>query len=294
MRSRRETLVGALALGACAPHAFRGEGALSRDNPRFAAIEARVGGRLGVAAWDPGADRWLFHRAHERFAMCSTFKWLLAAQHLHMNDGNPGWLGQVMQFGEGDLLEYAPVAREHLSRGAMSNETMCAGAVAMSDNTCAKLLLIPAGGPAGLTQFLRARGDGVTRLDRIEPDLNIVQPGDVRDTTTPAAMAQTLHRFLATDRVLSAAARGKLIGWMVESPTGRARLRAGLPGDWRAGDKTGTWNGEPNAANDVAIAWPPGRAPIVIACYLAASTANADARNAAHAEVARLVTEDWG
>jgi beta-lactamase class A len=102
-----------------------------------------------------------------------------------------------------------------------------------------------------------------------------------------------MQRFLLTDDVLNAASREKLIGWLVESPTGRERLRAGLPADWHAGDKTGTWNGEHNASNDVVIAWPPGRAPIIIASYLSASTVEPTARNAAHAEIARAVVETW-
>jgi beta-lactamase class A len=210
-----------------------------------------------------------------------------------MDDQTPGWLGEIMQFGAGDLLDYAPTARQHLARGAMSNEEMCEGAVVLSDNTCANLLLIPAGGPAGFTQFLRTASDSVTRLDRTEPTLNENLPGDERDTTTPEAMARTLQRVLLGDSVLSPASREKLIGWMIESPTGRERLRAGFPADWSVGDKTGTWNGEHNAANDVAIAWPPNSAPIIIACYLSESIVAPAQRNQAHAEIARLVAETW-
>ena len=53
-------------------------------------------------------------------------------------------------------------------------------------------------------------------------------------------------------------------------------------------------NGPHNATNDVAIAWPPNRAPIIIACYLHSSTVALAARNAAHAEIARIVAEEWG
>lgn len=293
--TRRTTLLGGLALGACAQStsAAREVPAPAPNDPRIAAIEHSVGGRIGVFAVNTADGAILVHRASERFAMCSTFKWLLAAQHLWMNDETPGWLDEVAMFGPGDLLDHAPTAREHLARGAMSNETMCEGAVVLSDNTCANLLLVASGGPAGFTQFLRAHGDSVTRLDRNEPSLNVVPPGDERDTTTPEAMVATMQRFLLGETVLSAAAREKLIGWMIESPTGLARLRAGLRADWRAGDKTGTWNGELNCTNDVAIAWPPGRAPILIACYLSASTVEPAARNAAHAEIARIIAEEW-
>lgn len=291
MPTRRDTLLGALVLSACAPGATPDIEAPLADDPRLASIEARIGGRVGVAALNTESGAWLIHRADQRFAMCSTFKWLLAAQHLVMAQEAPGWLDEVIQFGAGDLLEYAPVARQHVERGFMSNEEMCEAIVIASDNTCANLLLIPVGGPAGFTQFLREIGDNDTRLDRNEPALNENAPGDPRDTTTPAAMARTLARVLTSEAVLNAASREKLIDWMVACETGRQRLRAGLPADWRAGDKTGT--GVNGATNDVALAWPSGRAPIVIASYLSESTQPREALSAAHVEIARIVTETW-
>lgn len=295
MFTRRATLVGGLAVAACAPHVDNPgiEAQPIANDPCFAAIEQRIGGRVGVAAWNTGTGAWLTHRPHERFAMCSTFKWLLVAQMLHLDQSIAGFSARRMILTESDLQAYAPTARELLPRGWMSVEEACEAAVVLSDNTAANLLLSTGSSPAHLTQFLRENGDAVTRLDRTEPELNNVPVGDERDTTTPHAMTQTLKRFLLEDGLLTAANREKLIGWMVESPTGRERLRAGLPSNWRVGDKTGTWNGENNAANDVAIAWPTGGAPIVIACYLHGSTADSAARNAAHAEVARIIAEEW-
>lgn len=225
--------------------------------------------------------------------MCSTFKWLLAAQMLYLDMHMPGYRERHVEFGEGDLLEYAPAARANLVRGWMTIEEMCEASVVLSDNTCANLLLGIGNGPAGLTSFLRENGDAVTRLDRTEPGLNDVPPGDERDTTTPEAMVRSIQRFLLTDEVLNPASRERLIGWMVASTTGRERLRAGLSSDWRVGDKTGTWIGPSNATNDVAIAWPPNRPPIIIACYLHTTNAEFSARSAAHAEIARIVAEDW-
>jgi beta-lactamase class A len=198
-----------------------------------------------------------------------------------------------VRFDESDLQDYAPVTREHLARGWMTIEEACAAAVVMSDNAAANLLLEIQGGPRALTRFMHANADSQMRLDRNEPSLNEVSPGDERDTTMPEAMVIAAKRLLINEDTLSAAHRETIINWMIESPTGRSRLRAGLPSDWRVGDKTGTWNGTTNAANDVAIAWPPGRAPIIIACYLSASTVGPAERNAAHAEVARIVAAEW-
>ncbi|MEZ5995570.1 MAG: class A beta-lactamase [Hyphomonadaceae bacterium] len=297
MLTRRNTLLGALALGACAPSVS--ETPLSAvappDDQRFTAIEARVGGRVGVAAWNTANDAWLTYRASERFAMCSMFKWLLAAQTLQMADRSPDLLAQHVRYDEAYLarLGHAPATRANLARGWMSVEELAQAAVERSDNGAANLLLEAAMGPEGFTRFLRANGDSVTRLDRFEPELNQNLSGDERDTTTPDAMARTMVRVLTTDQVLSAASREKLTGWLIANQTGASRLRAGLPADWRAGDKTGTSDNDHNATTDVAIAWPPGRAPIVIACFLSDSTVPFDQRNAAHAEVARIVAADW-
>jgi beta-lactamase class A len=295
--TRRTALLSGLALAACAPTAPadpRESYVPPPDDPRFAAIEARIGGRVGVAAWNTGTDAWLGHRRNEAFAMCSTFKWALAAAVLHtaQRAGGPQ-LDERVRYNQSSMLSHAPVTSLHLERGWMTVEELCAAAVVTSDNPAANLLLELQLGPEGFTRFLRANGDGVTRLDRTELALNENLPGDPRDTTTPDAMARTMQRFLLEDGVLNAASREKLIGWMVESTTGLSRLRAGLPADWRVGDKTGTSDATHNATNDVAIAWPPNGAPIIITCYLSESTVDADARNAAHAEIARVVAEEW-
>ena len=54
-----------------------------KGNP-FKALEKKVGGRLGVFAMQ--GTRGVGYNEGERFAMCSTFKWLLAAAVLEMVD----------------------------------------------------------------------------------------------------------------------------------------------------------------------------------------------------------------
>jgi beta-lactamase class A len=239
-----------------------------------------------VFAVDTGDGTGMSHRADERFAMCSTFKWLLAAFVLWQVDQDEISLDERLSYGPSDLLDYAPVAKAHVDTGWLSVETLCRASVTISDNTAANLLLHRVGGPSELTSFLRQTGDTVTRLDRNEPELNTNLPGDERDTTTPRAMAGSMNRLLVGD-VLSARSRDMLQQWLKDSTTGLERLRAGLPSGWIAGDKTGT--GVNGAANDVAIAWPPNGSPILIASYLSESDASPAARNAAHADIARSI-----
>jgi beta-lactamase class A len=263
--------------------------ALAGDAPDLAAIEGRLGGRLGVAAY--AAEQALVrHRADERFPLCSTFKVLAVAAILARVDAGSESLDRTVRYGADDLLSYAPVTRKALEAaggtGQLSVSALCAAALEWSDNTAVNLLLVPLGGPAGLTAWLRGLGDPVTRLDRTEPTLNEAIPGDPRDTTTPEAMRVTLGRILLGS-VLSPSSRARLEGWMVASQTGFKRLRAGLPKDWPVGDKTGS--GDNGSFNDVAILRPPGHAPAIAAVYMTGATAPAEVVESAYAEIGRLI-----
>lgn len=255
---------------------------------RLRAIGQRIGGRLGVHAHDTGTGRRIDLAGGERFAMASTFKLPLAAAVLERCDRGVLALDDHVAYAARDLVPHAPLTEKSLARGFMTIEELCAAIVTVSDNPAANLLLAQLGGPAELTRFLRGLGDEVTRLDRIEPDLNENRADDPRDTTSPRAMADTAARLLTGD-VLKPASRERLIGWLITAETGLMRIRAGLPSDWRAGDKTGT--GASGAVNDVAIAWPRGRAPIVIAVYMSGSQQSVETLSRAHAEVAGVIAE---
>lgn len=252
----------------------------------MADIERRVQGRLGVALLDTGNGRQLGWRQDERFPMASTFKLLLAAWMLKRLDQGKDSLDARVRYDASALLSYSPATRPHAGAAGMTIAELCEGAVILSDNTAANLLLARDGGPAGFTAFVRSLGDTITRLDRNEPTLNEGLPGDPRDTTSPRAMLRSMRAVLLGD-ALSAASRAQLLAWIVATKTGDKRLRAGVPG-WRVGDKTGT--GERGMSNDIGILWPPGdRAPVLVTCYTAQSTASADMRDAAIADVARTV-----
>jgi beta-lactamase class A len=230
---------------------------------RIAALEKREGGRLGVFALDTATGRHLEHRSGERFAMCSTFKFLAAAAILNRVDRGADNLDRQIEYGEADLLEYAPVSKEHVKEGRMVLADVCSAAVELSDNTAANLMLQILGGPQGLTAFIKTLGDNVTRLDRNEPSLNDVGPGEVHDTSTPASMVGLLSAVLF-GQVLSPDSRARLEGWMLSAKVGEHRIPAGLPPGWRIAHKTGTWS---NQTNDVGVVWPLKQAPIIVAAF---------------------------
>lgn len=263
----------------------------TRPATPWAALERRIGGRLGVCAVDTGSGRRLDHRSGERFPLCSTFKALLGGLVLARVDAGRESLDQRVAYTQADLVPHSPVTGTHVTEGAMTVGDLCAATIQESDNAAANLLLARLGGPAALTAYLRSLGDGTSRLDRTEPELNSARPGDLRDTTTPAAMAATL-RTLLLGEALAPASRQRLEAWMRGAITGKAKLRAGLPADWLVGDKTGA--GDFGTMNDVAILRPPGRAPIVVTVYLTGSKASWDDREAVIAEVGRIVARTLG
>ena len=251
--------------------------------------------RLGVCFLDTGSGELSGCRMNERFAMCSTFKLALVAACLREADQGRLDLAEVLAYSQADLLDWAPVTRANLSGGGMSIAALAQAAQEQSDGTAANLLTRRLGGPEGVTAKIRAMGDTETRLDRYEPDLGLVLSADLRDTTTPDAMAQLVGRITTGD-LLHSDSRDRLLEWMRNTRTGLDRLRAGLPAEWNSGDKTGTGRAEgtTNKCNDVAITFPPGRSPIVIAAYFDSGeyTPQTEARHeAVVAEVGRIAAQ---
>ncbi|SDE82954.1 class A beta-lactamase [Pseudonocardia oroxyli] len=279
--SRRAVLLGGLGLVA-AGCATPGPAAPppSADDPQLAALEDRFGGRLGVFAVDTGSGTTVTHRADERFLMCSTSKMLAAAAILALRVDRPGLLDQQVSYPRSALVTYSPETERH---DAMTVRDLCHAAMTLSDNTAMNLLLETLGGPERLTGFLRREGDMISRQDRPETDLNILD-GD-KDTSTPAQVAANLRSF-ALDDGLDPGGRDLLVGWLKANTTGATRIKAGLPADWVVGDKTGA--GGQGEINDVAVVWPPGRAPLVMAVYTAPADPGSNGSPETVAEAARI------
>jgi len=269
---------------ACASSRSREKKALLQAGTGLAGLEQELDGRLGLFALDTGSGASLGYRQDERFPLCSTFKVMLVAATLQKSMDIAEVMQQRVFYSARELVSHSPVAERHIDDGMTISE-LCAATIQHSDNAAANLLMRFVGGPAAVTAFARRLGDQEFRLDRWEPELNSAIPADPRDTTTPAAMARTLQRLLLDDTVLSPSQRDQLSEWMRSSITGIRRIRAGLPEDWDVADKTGS--GPYGTANDIAVLWPPHRAPVVLAIYTTQSAEAAVARE----DVIALATE---
>ncbi len=292
---RRHFIGGTLALGAaaCIPP---DQSPIGRLEAELRLIEGKSGGTLGVSLFNTVSGMTVGINADRRFGHASSFKFSLAALLLLRHAQGRIDADRRVMWTEADMLSHAPFTRERIATGATLRE-LARATQTTSDNPAANILLRQLGGPAGLTAFWRSIGDTVSRVDRFEPEMNIVPSSEFRDTTTPAAMARTVATIVYGD-VLPAAERAELRQWMVETETGARRVRAGLPKGWVAGDKTGTSGligGTEYNYIDIGFAeGSEGEPPITFACYLRARQTEDEMLAAAEqvlAEVGRVIKE---
>ena len=280
--------LGAWGLSGCAFISKQQAAAARTLSDELAALEIQAQGRLGLYVLDTVSGAEAGWRGDERFPMCSTFKTLLAARMLYLAQRDEIRLWRKLYYSPSEVVAWSPISEKRAgANGGMTVQELCEAMVLVSDNTAANVLLEASGGPAALTQWLRELGDGITRLDRNEPSLNTALPGDERDTTTPQTMVQSLQKLLLGD-VLEGYARALLQQWLVDSRTGDKRVRAGMPGDWKAGGKTGS--GERGTACDTLIVWPTAQsAPLLVTAYLTGSQLDGAGREAVLARAGEAI-----
>lgn len=255
---------GALAASACVPI---NNDLVTRAAARMRIAEAARGGTLGAWFVDSATGQGFGYRQDELFPHCSSFKLSLGTLLLARHAAGEINADELVRWSEADLVSHSPFTTERLAQGATLRE-LAQTAQITSDNTAANILLARLGGPEGLTAFWRSLGDTASRLDRTETELNFVPPGEMRDTTSPRAMAMTLAKIL-TGKILSSDALAEQLQWTRDTQTGLRRTRGGLPAAWDKGDKTGTAFAPGMGSVYVDIGWftPPGRAPFTYATY---------------------------
>lgn len=279
--------------GACLPAGASDQkitrGAVQEEMAR---LEASAQGRIGLSAINTADGRRVQYRAEERFPVCSTFKAIAVAAILEKSTADSRLLQQRITYSKEDVEKsgYGPITEKHLADG-MTIAGLCAATIQYSDNAAVNLLMKELGGPAAVTAYARSIGDHTFRLDRWEPELNSAILGDLRDTSTPAAMEKTLQR-LALGDALALPQRAQLVAWLKGNTTGGKRMLAGAPKGWIVGDKTGT--GSYGTTNDIGVLWPATGAAIVAAIYFTQHEKDAAPRDDVIASATRILTRALG
>ena len=234
----------------------------------IADLENKSGGRIGVFAMDIKNGNQFGYRMNERFALCSTFKLPLASFILHDICKGKISRDENISIKANGLKPFTQSVENALKYGEMNVLEAAKAAQIYSDNITANALLDKIGGPQGFTARLRQIGDTVTRLDDIEPKLNIVKLGEANNTTTPRAIAKTVSLLLSQE-YLGEEYYKLLSSWMRETKTGMQRIRGGLPQNWASGDKTGTaiFVDNPNYYNDISVVFDNETNKYIISVY---------------------------
>ncbi len=256
---------------------------------KLAQLETSAKGRIGVYAINTRDNTHLQYRADERFPFCSTFKFMAVSAILKQSMSQKDLLQKKIIFHKNDLFVYSPITEKHTDTG-MTVAEFCAATLMYSDNTAVNLLMKEQGGLHAVNAFAKSIGDHSFRLDRYEPDLNSAIPGDLRDTTTPKAMAESLQRIVLGN-VLDQNKKSILQTWLKHNTTGNFRIRAGVPKNWIVADKTGT--GDYGTTNDIAVIWPPACPPIVMAIYFTQQQKNARFRDDVIAKATALLINEF-
>ncbi|WUQ66689.1 class A beta-lactamase [Streptomyces canus] len=255
---------------------------------RLRELEERYDARLGVFAHHLATKRSVSFRAGERFPMCSVFKALAAAAVLRDLDRDGEVLARRIHYTKDDLvIPGSDQTAAHLAEG-MTIAELAEVAITYSDNAAGNLLLRELGGPTAITRFARSLGDGVTRLDRWEPELNTAEPWRLTDTTSPYAIGRTYGRLVLGD-ALNRRDRELLTHWLLNNTTSVNRFHAGLPKTWTIADKTGS--GSYGTANDVGVVWTDDGDPIVLAVLSTMPAQDAVRDDALVADAARAVAD---
>nr|WP_221637206.1 class A beta-lactamase [Listeria rocourtiae] len=251
-------------------------------------LEKKYQATLGVYAIDSGSGETFAHNGNQRFAFASTVKALLGGVLLK----NLSWdeLNQIIKYTKDDLVSYSPITEKHVDTG-MSLKDIIAAAIQYSDNTAANLMFKQFGGPKGFESQLRELGDKVTDSSRLEPDLTTAIPGDIRDTSTPKAIAETFKKLLLDRKI----APDKLKFYneiLTGNATGEELIRAGIPSNVKVGDKSGAASF--GTRNDIAVLYPPHRAPIILVVFSNKANEDDEYDNALIADAARVMSNHLG
>lgn len=282
---------GALALVGCYPRRDEPQAEEAPQPFLLNDLEERHGGRLGVAALDVGSQRRVSWRGQERFAFCSTFKAFLAVATLERVQREEEQLDRAVPVTRADMIPHAPVTKKAIG-GTLTIRELMQAAVEVSDNPAANILIREMGGIAVWRSWWPTFGDTTTVISRLEPDLNTALPNDPRDTCLPDQTIANIRELAFSDRLTPE--HDQLIsGWMIASPTGPNRIKAGAPQGWTVAHKTGT--GSNGATNDIGMLTPLSGSPVLMAAYFTgAPEATDDQRDAVIAEATRRALKALG
>lgn len=247
----------------------------------------RAGGQFGVAAIHVETGRSVSLQGDVPLPLYSVFKLPLAVTVLKEVEENRLRLDQKVRVTRADVVPGWQGNTDLWRRpGERTVAALLELSIVRSDNTSSDKLLELVGGPAVVTQQMRALG--LQNIDIHSTVREFAARRENPNTGTADNLAQLLAR-LQRGEILHPPQLTLLLGLMTRATTGEKRLRGDLPRGTPVADKSGT--GEDGAAtNDVGIIkLPQARGHLAMAVLVSGSKLPAAAQEKLIAELARAV-----
>lgn len=249
-------------------------------------------GRIGVAMIDLSTGKAVSVLGDTPFPMASTSKIAIAATFLDGVDKGKWSLDDTFPLMiPVKSAKYSSTKAPVRPGKMMTARQLIELALIYSSNPATDALLAAVGGPEAVNRWIRSTGIEGMRIDRDiatlvrdDGEFNPASMVDLRDSSTPLAMAQLLSG-LFQGKWLSSRSRTFLLATMERCETGKRRMRALLPGDARVAHKTGTLN---NTASDVGIIQAPDGHAYAVAIYVTGQGGKPN-RDARIASIARTI-----
>jgi beta-lactamase class A len=300
--------------------ASRADPGLPRLEREFTRLAAIAGGTVGVSVRHLETGREAHLNRGVAFPMASVFKLPVAVQLLTRVERREIRLDSMVTIQPGDLHPGSGTLSELFDDPGvvLSVRNLLELMLLISDNSATDVVLRIAGGPARVTERMRALGIDGVRVDR--PTVRLIADWvgvrlasdditqdqwrelsrattdssrraaaeafdvDPRDTSTPEGMANLLTKVWRGE-ALSREGTTLLLDILRRVSTGADRLKGLLPPGTVVRHKTGTVGG---TTNDVGIIeLPDGGGNVAIAVYVKGSTKDVPVRERAIAQIAR-------
>lgn len=255
-------------------------------------IAADAHGKVSTACSLPGTPLNCDLNSHARPPMQSVFKLPLAITVLHMVEQGKYTLDQPIRFLPQDLFvphEFSPLQDKYPNANVdVPLRDLLQGAVSVSDNAAADILLRLAGGPQSVDAYIASLGVVGFHLQDSEHAMQRDTNTQYRDWFEPSGAVQLL-RCISDHSPLTPEHTDLLLTWMRAATTIR-RLNGDMPPGTLVAHKSGTSgvnNGLAHATNDIGLITLPDGRRLAVAVFVTDSTADEATREKVIARIGR-------
>jgi len=251
---------------------------------RLATLAKSIGDDVAVTVIHVETGRTVTVDGAKKLQLYSVFKVPLAIAVLKAVEEKKISLDQKLHVTPSDVAPGSQINTDLWRRPVDKNVAeLLEFSIVRSDNTSSDKLMQLIGGPAVVTERMRALG--YSNIDIVTTVRDFAAKGENPNVGTPADLARLLTQLQKGELVQPANA-SLLLGYMERARTGgERRLRANLPAGTQVAEKTGSGTA---ATNDIGlITLPDGKGHLAIAVLINGTRSKTDAQEKLIAETAR-------